>query len=133
MFHVCPHFITRAVCGLGGLVSVCVGGRGASQSELPVAADVSDRSRAVEHQGARWAVRVREEGGDVGDGGHQHGADLGALVVAGQRDDHVVLVPHVEGVVGERVHQRRVAGGRALRRAAVFLLLFIPGRAEHAL
>lgn len=74
---------------------------------------------------------VREERGDVGDGSHQQRADLGVLVV-GQRDDHVVLVPHVEGVVRERVRWRRVAVGRA-RRGFVLIHFFVINRTQHTI
>lgn len=46
-------------------------------SQVPGDAEVSDGPRAVgegQRVVARRAVRVREEGGDVGHGGHQRGA-----------------------------------------------------------
>lgn len=73
------------------------------------------------------------DGRDVGDGGQQQRAGLGAVVVRrGQRDDYVVLVPHVEGVVGEGMDGRRVAGDHALR-VVLRLLVFVASRTQHAL
>lgn len=72
---------------------------------------------------ARWAVRVWEERGDVRDGGQQQRAGQGALILR-QRDDHVVLVPHVEGVVGERVG-RRVTENQAVLGVGFCALFFI--------
>lgn len=129
--HICVCLVCAGVPTLGCLVIKAVHGRGA-KSDLPRDADLSgwpwadgERQRAV----ACRAVWVREERGHVGDGGQQHRAGLGAFVV-GQRDDHVVLVPHMEGVVGKWVHWRRMAGGRVLR-VVVLFLLFIAGRTQH--
>lgn len=76
-------------------------------------------------------LRVWEEGGDVGDGGQQQRAGLRALVWR-QRDDHVVLVPHVEGVVGEGVHRGGVAEAHQLR-VVVHVLLLVACRTQQAL
>lgn len=61
-----------------------------------------------------------KEGGDVGDGSQQQRAALGAFVRR-QRDDHVVLVPHVEGIVGEWMWGR-MAGSPQL---GVVVLVFV--------
>jgi len=75
------------------------------KSELPRDADLLGWPGAS-WEGLRtvfcWGVQVWEERGDVGDGGQQKRASLGAFVL-GQRDDYVVLVPHVEGVVADRM------------------------------
>lgn len=76
------------------------------------------------------AVGHREEGGDVGDGGQQQRAGQGALLL-GQRDHHLVLVPHVEGIVGKRVHGRMVAQGHMLQ--VVLVVVFVVGRAQQAI
>lgn len=105
---------------------------GTKKSHLPRDVEPLGCGRAggeVHRVVARWAVR--EERGDVGDGSHQQRADLGVLVV-GQRDDHVVLVPHVESVVRKRVRRRKVAVGRALR-GFVLIHFFIINRTQHTI
>lgn len=72
----------------------------------------------------------REEGGDVGDGGQHQRAGQRALLL-GQRDHHVVLVPHVEGIVGKRVRGRMVARGHMLQ--GFLVLFFVGGRAQQAI
>lgn len=70
-----------------------------------------------------------EEGGDVLDGSQERGAGLWTVVV-GQRDEDFILVPDVEGVVGERHSGRRVSGGDALQ-IVVLVFVFIIGRTQH--
>lgn len=94
-----------------------------SQSELPQDAGVPGPWPRAARENQRavtgGAVREREERRDVGDGGQQQRAGLGAFTV-GQRDDDVVLVPHVEGVVGKWMHWGGVAGGQVVQ-LVVFL------------
>lgn len=73
-----------------------------------------------------------EEGGDVGHGGQQQGAGRVA-VLGGQGDDHVLCVPHVEGVaVRQLQHRLGVARGYMLH-LTVLLLLLLAGGTQHAL
>lgn len=69
------------------------------------------------------AVRVWEERRDVGNGSKQQRAGLRAFI-AGQREDNVVLLPHVEGIVGKWMHWGRMAGGHVVG-VVVFLHVFI--------
>lgn len=89
------------------------------KSEIPRDPRASLEGRRV----TCWAVGVRKEGGDVGNAAQQQRAVLGTLF-SGERDDHVVLVPHMEGVVGKWVWWR-VVGGRSLLVAFLFQV-FIP-------
>lgn len=136
-FEVTSACVSRALRfpTLGGpLVVEAVRGRDPlhQKSHLPRDVEPLGCGRAAgEVHGVVTRRAVREERGDVGDGSHQQRADLGVLVV-GQRDDHVVLVPHVEGVVRERVRWRRVAVGRA-RRGFVLIHFFVINRTQHTI
>ena len=134
--HIGRFEVTSAcvLCVLRPLVVEAVRGRGSPvpKSDLPRDVEPSGCRRAdgeVHRVVTRWAVR--EERGDVGDGSHQQRADLGVLVV-GQRDDHVVLVPHMEGVVRKRVRWRRMAEGRALL-GFVLVQFFVINRTQHTI
>lgn len=72
-----------------------------------------------------WTVRNWEKGRDVRDGGQQQRAGLWAFLM-GQRDDDVVLIPHMESVVSKRMHERKMAGSHVLQ-VVVLFVFFIRG------
>lgn len=86
-----------------------------------------ENQRAV----AGGTVRVWEERRDVGNGRQQQRAGLRAFIV-GQRDDNVVLVPHMKGIMGKRMHWGRMAGGQVVR-VVVFVQVFITSRTQNTI
>lgn len=86
-----------------------------SKSQFPRDVDLPAQFRAAgeAHRVVTCrAVRVWEERGHVR---NQQRASL-EVFFKGQRDDHVVLVPHVEGIVGKLMRlKRRVVEDLALR------------------
>ena len=75
-----------------------------------------------------------KEGGHVGYGAVHHGAARRAVVGGGQRDDHVVRVPHVEGVaVGQLQYRLSGAGGAGMQLHVLLLLLLLARGAQNAL
>lgn len=103
-----------------------------SESELPRDADLLGLCRtAGETLRTGGAVHVWKERRDVGDGSQKQRAVLGAFILR-QREDHVVLVPHVESVVGKRVG-RRVTKGHAKLGVGVCALFFISSWTQHTI
>ena len=75
-----------------------------------------------------------EEGGHVGHGAVYQGAAGSAVIGGGQRDDHVVRVPYVEGVaVGQLQYRLGGAGGAVLQLHLLLLLLLLASGAQDAL
>ena len=80
------------------------------------------------------AGRMREQGQDEGHGGRRRRRWRWPVLVAGQGDDHVVLVPQVaEGVVvGEGQGRRQAAMGHLAQVVGVApVFVTVLGRAQH--
>lgn len=71
-----------------------------------------------------WAVWVWKEWRHVRDGSQQQWAVLGAFFMGGQGDNHIILVPHVESIMGKWMDWRKMAGSNVLQ-VGVLVLIFI--------
>lgn len=77
------------------------------------------------------AVWEWKERWDIRDGSQQRWAVLGASVM-GQGDNHIILVPHVESIMGKWMYWRKMAGRNVLQ-VGVLVLIFVSSWTQHTI